>query len=167
MRRIILLFSTLMIFGMSVRAADNVAGLQAMYIYNFLRHINWPANSIGNDFVIGVYGPGDMFNQLTTYTKDRKIGAKNIVVIKIDDISEAAKCQLLFVSSMRSSKIVEIKGNIGTRSCLIVSEKSGTFNLGSGIEFVIDQDKLKFKVNEANLKQQNLVISKALLDMAS
>jgi hypothetical protein len=167
MRKSILFVAVLMIFGVGARAADNVAGLQAMYIYNFLRHINWPANSVGNDFVIGVYGSGDMYEQLTNYTKDRKIGNKSISVIKIDNIADAAKCQLLFVPSSRSSKIAEIKSNIGAKSCLIVSEKSGTFGSGSGIEFMIDQDKLRFKVSEGNLKQQNLGVSKALLDMAA
>lgn len=167
MRKSILLFSVLMIFGMGTRAADNIAGLQAMYVYNFLRHINWPVSSVGNEFVIGVYGSGDMYEQLTTYTKDRKIGNKNIVVMKIDNVTEASKCQLLFVTSTKSAKISEIKSAIGAKSCLIVSEKSGTFSSGSGIEFLIDQDKLRFRISEGNLKQQNLGVSKALLDMAA
>jgi hypothetical protein len=166
MKKSILFFTTLLILGLGVRAADNLSGLQAMYIYNFLRHINWPVNSIGDDFVIGVYSSGDMYTQLSTYTKDRKIGNKNIVVMKIENVADAAKCQLLFVPSSKSSKIAEIKNTIGSKSCLIVSEKSGTFNSGSGIEFVFDQDKLKFKISETNLKEQKLEVSKALLDMA-
>lgn len=167
MKKKILIFSTLFLMGLGLKAADNVAGLQAMYIYNFLRHINWPVTSVGDDFVIGVYGSGEMYNELTSYTKDRKIGSKSIVVMKIENVTDAAKCQLLFVPSGKSSKIAEIKNIIGSKSCLIVSEKPGTFNSGSCIEFVIDQDKLKFKISEANLKQQNLGVSKALLDMAA
>jgi len=159
------LMLTLMIF--SAKAVDNTASLKAMYIYNFLRHVNWPNNIIGNEFVIGVFGSNDLLVELKNFTKDRKIGNKNIVVSKIENIAEAAKCQLLFVSSSRSSSISEIKNLIGSNSCLIVSEKPGTFNLGSGIEFYVDQDKLKFKVSEANIRQQKLEISKALIDMAA
>jgi hypothetical protein len=167
MRKRVLIVAALIFLGLGARAADNISGLQAMYIYNFLRHINWPVSSVGSEFVIGVYGSSDTYNQLTSYTKDRRIGNKNIVVVKIDNIEEVGKCQLLFVPSGKSSKITEIKNSIGSKSCLIVSEKSGTFNSGSCIEFFIDQDKLKFKISEVNLKQQKLEVSKALLDMAA
>jgi Fe-S cluster assembly iron-binding protein IscA len=48
----------------------------------------------------------------------------------------------------------------------VVSEKEGMNAVGSTIEFVIQDNKLKFRINEPRAKQQNLVLSKALIDMS-
>jgi hypothetical protein len=162
-----LIIALIITCSFGVKAAENISGAQAMYIYNFLRHINWPENSIGEKFVIGVYGNSETYNQLINFTKDRKIGTKTIEVIKVTSNEEAAKCQLVFVPESKSSKIAEIKNSIGNKSCLIVSEKSGTLNSGSAIEFIIVNDRLKFKINEANAKLQKLEVSKALMDMSA
>jgi hypothetical protein len=162
-----LIFAFLITFSFTGKAIEDVSQAQAMFIYNFLRHINWPANTVGDKFVIGVYGNSQTYNQLVNFTKDRKIGTKSIEVIKVVGIEEATKCQLLFVAASKSSQISEIKNSIGSSSCLIVSEKSGTLDSGSAIEFLIVDDHLKFKINQLNVKQQKLVVSKALIDMSS
>jgi hypothetical protein len=165
--RVRTLFIALLIaFNFGVKAAENVSGAQAMFIYNFLRHINWPESAVGDKFVIGVYGNSETYMELVNYTKDRKIGSKLIEVTKVASIEEAAKCQLLFIPASKSSKIAEIKNTIGNKSCLIVSEKSGTLDSGSAIEFVIVNDRLKFKINQTNVKLQKLEVSKALIDMS-
>jgi hypothetical protein len=167
MTKRVLIFALLFTLGFGIKAADNISGAQAMYIYNFLRHINWPENSVGDKFVIGVYGNSQTFDELVTFTRDRKIGTKLIEVVKINSVEEAAHCQLLFVPNSKSSKISEIKNQIGNKSCLIVSEKSGTLDSGSAIEFLIVNDRLKFKINLANAKQQKLEVSKDLIDMSA
>jgi hypothetical protein len=167
MRTRTLIIALILTCSFAVKAADNISGAQAMYIYNFLRHINWPENTIGDKFVIGVYGNSETFDQLVKFTKDRKIGTKVIEVIRVASTDEAIKCQLIFVPESKSSRISEIKNSMGNKSCLIVSEKSGTLDSGSAIEFMIVNDKLKFKINEANVNQQKLVVSKALMDMSA
>jgi hypothetical protein len=167
MRTKTLIIALLITFSLGVKAAENISGAQAMYIYNFLRHINWPENAVGEKFIIGVYGTSETYDQLVSFTKDRKIGTKIIEVIKVSNTEEASKCQLLFIPFSKSSKIAEIKSSIGNKSCLIVSEKSGTLDSGSAIEFMIVNDRLKFKISEANAKQQRLEVSKALMDMSA
>jgi hypothetical protein len=167
MRTRTLILALLITLNFGLKAAENISGAQAMFIYNFLRHINWPENTVGEKFVIGVFGNSETYNQLVTYTKDRKIGSRAIEIIKVASTEEAVKCQLLFVPLSKSSKIAEIKSSIGNKSCLIVSEKSGTIESGSAIEFMIVNDRLKFKISEANAKQQKLEVSKALMDMSA
>ncbi len=161
-----LLFTLFIIASFSVKAQESLSSAQAIFIYNFLRHVNWPDANISDKFVIGVLGNSETYNQLVEFTKDRKIGTKTIVIMKLSSIEETATCQLLFVPASKKSKIAEIKSYLGSRPCLIVSESSGTSSLGSAIEFVLQNNKLKFHVDEANAKQQHLTISRALLDMS-
>ena len=157
----------LLAFSLGVKASDSMAGAQAMFIYNFLRNVKWPETGSNANFVIGVYGHSDTYNELLTFTKDRRIGTKPIVVKRIETEQEAADCQLVFVPYGKSGKISEIKNAIGNNPVLIVSEKSGTIDDGSGIEFVLDGNKLRFRVGQNNIRGQQLVVSKALIDMSA
>jgi hypothetical protein len=152
--------------GIAVKASGDLSNIEAMFIYNFLRHVEWPAGNTSNKFVIGVYGNSLTYDQLVQFTSNRKVGTRAIEVRKFTSIAEAANCQLVFVPHNQISKIAEIKRSIGNKSCLIVGEKEGSNAAGSSIEFVVQNNKLKFRVDENNAKQHNLMVSKALLDMS-
>jgi hypothetical protein len=151
---------------MQVEASGSLSNAEAMFIYNFLRHVNWPDASNGETFVIGIYGDNQVFEQLQRFTANRKVGMKNIVVRNITTANDASVCQLVFVPESQTSKITEIRNKLGNQACLVVSEREGTLASGSTIEFVIVENKLRFRISEERAKQQNLMISKALLDMA-
>ncbi len=161
-----LFFAVVFIMSMGTKVYGNISKTEAVFIYNFLRHIKWPEENIQKTFVIGVYGDSQTYDQLLAYTKGRKIGVKLIVVRKVNSAEEASKCQLIFVPHTNSSKISELKKHLGNKACLIVSEKEGMNSSGSTIEFVIKDSALKFRVNKERAKRQNLIISKALIDMA-
>ena len=161
-----LLFGLLMVMSVGVKASGNLSSMQASYIVNFLRLIKWPDVNTSNTFIIGVYGDSQTYEQLVNYTKNRKVGTKSIEIRKINSSKEAAICQVIFVPVVNSSKILELQNNLGNKPCLIISEKEGMNNSGSTIEFVIQNDRLKFRINETRAKQQNLSLSKSLIDMS-
>jgi len=161
-----LLIALLFVMSLGVKASENIFSAEAMFIYNFLRHIKWPESNTAQVFVIGVYGDSQTYDQLVTFTKGRMVGTKSIVVKRINSVNEAMNCQLIFVPYNNSNKITELKNTLGNNPCLVVSEKEGMNAVGSTIEFVIQDNKLKFRINEPRAKQQNLVLSKALIDMS-
>jgi len=161
-----MLIALLIVIGVGVKASGDLSNAEAMYIYNFLRHIKWPESVTSNNFIIGVYEDNQTYDQLVSFTKGRKVGTKSIVVKRIASVNEAKGCQLIFVPHDKSNKISELNTILGNNPCLLVSEKEGMNLNGSTIEFVIQDNKLKFRINETRAKQQNLVFSKELIDMA-
>ena len=156
----------ILLSGTFVKASGDLSNAEAVFIYNFLRHVEWPAGSSGSNFVIGVYGNSQTYNQLVQFTSNRKVGTKSIEIRKISSIAEVSDCQVVFVPVNQISKITEMKRLIGSKACLIVGEKEGSNKQGSIIEFVIQDNRLKFRVDENNAKQHNLMVSKTLLDMS-
>ena len=150
----------------SVNATGNLSNVEAMFIYNFLRHVNWPEGNGSEKFVIGVYGNSDTYNQLVQFTTNRKVGTKSIEVRKISSITEAVSCQLIFVPAESMSEIPKIKNQIGTRACLIVGEMEGSNSQGSTIEFILKDNTLKFRIDQERAQEQNLLVSRALMDMS-
>lgn len=163
-----ILIGLLIIASASIRveASGNLSNYQAMFMYNFLRHVNWPAEGSGGNFTIGVYNDEAVYAKLATLTAGRKVGTKTIVIRRISSATDAKSCQLVFIPSDLSSKMADFRAQLGNNSCLLIGGKEGSIANGSTIEFLIKDDKLKFRINEDRAKQQNLVFSKALLDMA-
>lgn len=162
-----LLLAIILLAGFNVKAEQDVALIEAMYIYNFLRYIEWPGTSVGDNFVIGVYGDSNTLDHLIKYTQNRKVGIKTIEVKKVSNLSEAKKCQVLFLPAESVNVIQQLRSHVGNSPCMIVSEVSGTNQLGSTVEFIFENNKLKFKIDVARAQQQNLMVSKALIDMSS
>ena len=145
--KIRIFFIALMFFsGMVVKASGELSNAEAMFIYNFLRHVEWPAGGTSSKSIIGVYGNSQTFDQLVQYTNHRKVGTKTIEVRKISSVAEVAKCQLVFVPQTQISKIGEMKRTLGNKACLIVGEKEGSNAVGSSIEFVIKDNRLKWSI---------------------
>lgn len=153
-------------FSSGLKATGNLSNVEAMFIYNFLRHVNWPEGNTNESFIIGVYGVSDTYDQLVQFTANRKVGTKPIEIRRISSAVEVVSCQLIFVPAANISSITAIKNQLGNKACLIVGEKEGSNAYGSTIEFVLKDNTLKFRVDEERAKQQNLLVSRALMDMS-
>jgi hypothetical protein len=158
-----ILIGMLVFFNGKANAFNNLPESQAIYIYNFTRYIQWPEYSMGEKFVIAVYGESDVYEQLIKYTKDRKIGNKAIAIIKIRKVEDINKYQIVFVSNDQNHNVSAIRKFIGEHPCLIVSETEGSNNAGSIIEFSIKENKLNFRIDQISAKQQKLIVNSKLL----
>jgi hypothetical protein len=159
----LLLPLTILLVTLKLNAADN-SNAQALYIYNFIRYVKWPDNALTKDFVIAVYGESSIYNDLVALSKNRKVGTQNISIIKISKKEEISQCQLIYFPASKKQIAKEISAGIGNQPILLVSEAS--ISSGCTIEFIFTEDKLQFKVNEEQAKQQNLYMSQVLLKLA-
>lgn len=159
------LFIVLAFVGMFFVANAQVEKAQALFIYNFTRLIEWPA-STSNEFVIGVFGNGNIHNELETFTKGKKAGTQNIVIKRISSTEEAKGCQIVYVTSSKSSKMQELTSVVNNSNILLVGEKAGLVNSGAAINFLINGNKLTFELNSSNAQKYGLKVSTALKNMA-
>ncbi len=164
MKKVYLLL--LFLFGAIMWAAPQVSDTQAMFIYNFSRLVKWPAGTSQGDFVIGVVGNSSTYESLVKYTSTKTVGSQKIVVKKFSNPEDITNCNILFVSSSKSSQMDVINNKVRGMNTLIVGEKKGLTESGAAINFLIVGDKLKFELNKGNIDKYNLVVSKSLQDMA-
>jgi hypothetical protein len=149
----------------NLKAQDINYKVHAMFMYHFTKYIDWPENKKTGDFVIGVYGNSDILKELEVLASTKKAGAQQIVVKKLNSLSDASQCHIIFVSSSQSGEMEALQQSIGSKPVLIVSEKSGLAKKGSGINFVIADDKLKFEINKSNIESKTLKLSGDLLKL--
>jgi hypothetical protein len=167
MKKMLLVFSLILIpFFTGLSQVSSVSQAQSMFIYNFSRLIQWPAGSISGEFVIGVIGDNEVYNSLSSFVANKKVGAQSIVVKKFEDPQNISRCQILFVGDSKISKFQEVINRIQGFNSLVITEKRGMINSGSAIDFILVEDKLKFVMNTENAVKYNLTVSKSLEDMA-
>jgi hypothetical protein len=151
-------------FGYS--QVNSVSQAQSLYIYNFSRLIQWPAGSQSGDFVIGVIGDEELYKSLVTYISNKKVGSQPISIKKFDSPENITRCHIVFVGNVKVSSFDDLIGRLRGSNSLIITEKKGMINMGSAIDFFMDQDKLKFVMNSTNAEKYDLTVSKSLEDMA-
>ena len=163
----ILVTSIALLFASVAYMQTTIPKAQTLFIYNFSRLIEWPANYRTGPFVIGVLGAPEVSSELEIYTKGKKVGSQDISVIRYKSPQEISICHILFVPFSKTKQVPEILGILNGKSTLIITEKAGALEEGSAINFVILQDKMKFELKAENATKFGIKFSSKLQEMST
>jgi len=164
MRKPIALF-IIITFGLipNMYAQQSMTKMHSLYIYNFIKNIQW--QNVGNKYVIGVYANNTTVEGMKSVLGARNFNGKILEIKRISSPTQASNCHIVFVSAANSSSIKKIKESANLANTLVVSEK-GQLNNGAAIAFVLENAKLKFRINKAACDASGLKVSKALLALS-
>ena len=165
MRRGIILLGILFIF-MAGNAQTGIPKAQAMFIYNFSRLIEWPANYKSGNFVIGVLGSSPTYDELLKYTAGKSVGSQKISVKKFNSVAEITTCHILFVPFAKTKTLESSNQMFANKSTLLITEKNGGTDSGSAINFVIVGNSLKFEIKPSNATKYKIKMSSKMVEMA-
>ena len=148
-------------------------GLQAqkynyyqIFMYNFTRYIQWPLEGQDGDFVIGVMGNSEIVGELQNMAKIKKANGHAISIMVYNSVDDIGKCQMLFIPEGKSKMLDDVRTKIGGQATLLITEKPGLAQEGSGINFIIQDGKLRFELNKAATDQAHLKVSGELSKLA-
>jgi hypothetical protein len=143
------------------------ARIKAIYIYNFTKYIEWPAEYKDGNFVIGVYGTNiPLLNELNKMATSKTVGAQKMEVKNINSPAEAALCHIVYILTDNSASLPDVIGKVKGKSALIVTDKAGMAKLGAGINFSVVENKQKIELNRANIERYKLKVASTLVEMA-
>ena len=141
--------------------------VKAAYLFNFGKFVHWHPQPPGfASFDICVLGRNPFGSALATTVAGERIDGKSIVVRNISTISDAARCQILFVSSSEEKRLKSILGTTRQPNVLTVSDIPGFAQRGGMIELVSQEDRIRFEVNVAAVGDAGLAVSSELLKVA-
>jgi YfiR/HmsC-like len=140
--------------------------LHAGMVYNFIKYIQWPNETEGGDFVVGVMGDENLFELLKTRYDGKPKGSKKYVIRKLTAAGEAADCQVVYLGKAKSKEFENVKNNTTGKPVLTITDGNGLGQKGSCINFKVIEGKLKFELNQATVGSSNLKVSSQLSSMA-
>jgi len=138
----------------------------SMMVFNFTKYVQWPDHTASGEFVIGVVGNSDVYNTLNSWYGGKPRGTKTYVIKKFNNASEITDCHVVFIDKSKSGEFESINGKVKGKGTLVITDKNGLGEKGSGINFKTIDNKLKFELNQKALEASNLKVSGALSSMA-
>src|SRR5690242_4029273 len=128
----------------------------SMMVFNFTKYVQWPDHTASGEFVIGVVGNSDVYNTLNTWYGGKPRGTKTYVIKKFSNASEITDCHVIFIDKSKSGEFEDINNKTKGKGTLIITDKNGLGEKGSGINFKTVDNKLKFELNQKALEAGNL-----------
>jgi hypothetical protein len=144
--------------------------IKAAFLYNFTKFIEWPSNSftdVNAAIVIGVLGDSSMVAALNDLVRDRKVNGRPITVRTVQNAAEAASTNELFVSAAQITRWAQIQAAIATRPVVTIGESPEFARSGGTINFVVQDDKLRFEINMTAAERSGVKISAQLQKLAA
>ena len=166
MKARIILFAFL-ISALFISAANaQLEKFEAAYLVNFTRFIEWPAENSSGNFIIGVLSNDPIVKELQGLAPTKTVFGRKIEVKVFNNPESITSAHILFVPSGQSGKIESVASNINSRGTLLVSYASNGTAKGSGINFILEDNKLQFEIRKSNITKYNLKVSSGLETLA-
>lgn len=99
-------------------------------------------------------------------TETKKVANQTLEVKKFESPSDVTKCHILYVCKDESGNITDIIKKLKNNSTLLVTEDNGLMEKGSGINFIIKDNRQKFELNKGNVEKYKLKVSSNLEALA-
>lgn len=143
--------------------------LKAAFLFNFARFTEWPATAFATSnapMVLGVLGKNPFGDDLERTLKGKTLNNHPLVIKEFHSPVEATNCQVLFISPSEKGRLLEILNSVRGFSVLTVSETEHFTETGGMINFVKEDNKIHFQINNDEAVKAGLKISSRLLSLA-
>lgn len=146
---------------------DTTAMLQANYLYNIAKLVEWKDESMrSGNFVIGLIGGANLYQELIKQYATRSIGKQPIEVRKLPRSAEVERCHILFVSKSDMQLLPEIYKRTKDQPTMVVTEYTGALEDGAVVNFVQVNSLLKYELSMSNAQRHGLVVGATLKNLA-
>jgi hypothetical protein len=152
-------------FAQQARTQAEEYALKAAFVYNFTKFIEWDSSNNDDEFVICVLGYSPIIKALADIAQTKTVNGKKIIIKQHYKPEDIRFCHILFVPKQSSYPISEILHRV-SRGTLTISEEEGYASLGTAINFVVINNKLKFESNIKAIDEAGLKASSELLKLA-
>lgn len=150
-------------------AAPSEYLIKAGFTYNFAKLMQWPDRAFtqpDSPIVIGILGTDPFGNTLRDVLAGKNANGRSFVIKRLKFGAEFKDCNILFVSASETAHLDEIFRAARGLPILTIGETPSFARRGGIINFVIEEDKIRFEVNVEAAKQADIAISSRLLTLA-
>ena len=144
--------------------------IKAAYLYNFAMFVEWPAGTFRSA------GRADRDRhrrcrpvrraRSTRLVEDKRINKRRIVIERLQSAQDPSHCHILFVSAPEGGRAGELAQQLRSVPVLVVDDGVSGRRRGAAVDFVVDDNKVRFSINLDAAKRHRLTISSKMLGLA-
>jgi hypothetical protein len=169
LRRWVALLICLAVFGSAqAQAVYTSYDVEAAYLYNFGKFVYWPGDPSGasTPFTICILGDDPFGEDLNTLVANETIQGRPITTKHLSSASSSDTCQIVFLGLSEQARLAKDLTELSKRPILTVSNLPGFLEYGGVIQFLQQNNRVRFAVNLTPAEQSGLVLSSELLKVA-
>jgi hypothetical protein len=139
--------------------------VKAAFLLNFTKFVEWPPENSGDapsPITICIAGDATIGPVLDQMVEGESVGGRKIVVQKPPQ--DLPKCQILFIGKAEKD-VPKLLAGLG-RNVLTVGEADGFLAEGGMINFVIENRRVRFDINQKAAGNSALKLSSKLFNVA-
>ncbi len=157
-----------LLFGVRAEAqsAMSESQVKAMFVYNFLKFVEWPADtSVGakDPFVVIIIGEGATADATEHFLESKMIGARPLVVRRIRWDQSLAGARAAFVLERDEKKLHRVLDAAASAGVLTIGEGESFTARGGVIGLLVEDRRVRFDVDTSAAQNAGLRISSKLL----
>ena len=151
------------------RAAEPLSEYQvkAAFVYNFIKFVSWPSGAAPAGAPIQLCILGDLPDPAPfDHLEGQDLMGRRLKVVYLREPQEARTCQVLYLASSLSGRLLEVLETVRGRPVLTVGDTNGYAKRGVMINMYLENKRVRFEINAAAAGEAGLRISTKLLNLA-
>ena len=141
---------------------------KAAFLFNFLKFVEWPAQSFADDsspLVIGIVGDDKSSERIERLVSGKAANGRQVLVKRFASCKQLTYGHLVLVRASERERLPQILAALRSGS-LIVGETESFARWGGAINFSIEDGKVRLEINQKSAERAGLKISAKLLSIA-
>ncbi|MEO6005081.1 MAG: YfiR family protein [Opitutus sp.] len=142
------------------------AKVEAVYLFNFARFVNWPPEDFEGPesaVIVGILGRDPFGSFLDNVVEGERIENRSIVIRRFATVRDIGACHILYISTSENERLDEILRALSNRHVLTVSDMQDFAHRGGIVQFLPDRERIRFRINLQRAKDSRLELSAKLL----
>ncbi|CAN5793803.1 hypothetical protein BH24ACI5_BH24ACI5_28240 [soil metagenome] len=143
--------------------------VKAAFLYNFTRYVEWPPemSPLSEPFRLCVVAEAVLRGAIQLTVAGESVNGRPLVMTEPHTPQDARTCQILFVGRSESQRASHLLEAVRDQPVLTVSDASQFAQQGGIIEFLLQDNRVRFDVNLSSAQRSQLRISSQLLRVAN
>jgi uncharacterized protein DUF4154 len=142
---------------------------KAAFLYNFAKFVEWPPDTFQSEnspITLCVFRYDPFGSALDEVIAGQALNNRRLLVQRTNTLPDLKACQLIFVSEREEKHLPEILNSLEGASALVVGESEKFAEHRGGIQFFLENGRLRFAINVDAIQRARLKVSSKLLAIA-
>jgi len=143
--------------------------IKAVFLYNFAQFTEWPESAFPGEkspIIIGIVGPDPFGPTLAETVHDETIQGHPVVIEHYAHAADIKTCHILFISQPEIRHYDDVTKIVKGKPVLTVTDTDSAASTPAIIRFVVENNKVHFRVNAEAARSANISLSSKLLRVA-
>lgn len=143
--------------------------IKAAYLFSFAKFVKWPVGTLpaaSDPIRLCILNDSFFQAELDLVARNKSIDGHPVLVILVQNAGQSRGCQELFISTAAKQNPLPIIESLRGTTVLTVGETDGFVEEGGIINFILQDDRVHFEVNQKAADKAGIKMSFQLLSLA-